>query len=227
MKTNSYIYLCFLACSFLFSSNASFAGALDELSPTDQEKVKNEQQVSIFHDIAGEAWPDATIYQYIKATPEEAAAIFFDYERHCTFFPDCQSVKILGKLAKTVAEVKYSIALPWPLGAEVYTVFDTLKAYDGGTSYRVDWKLKEATANTKDCFGNIRFEPMGTGTLMVYHNFTSPNHSGASWFVGQAKEKIKTVVSAIATQISKEAASDRGLLDQQLQGLRTALSPDL
>ena len=74
------------------SAHSVFAGAIDDLDFDKQNKVKNEQQVAIFENIEGEVWPKSTIYEYIKATPEEAAAVFFDYKNHCNVMPDCTSV---------------------------------------------------------------------------------------------------------------------------------------
>jgi hypothetical protein len=216
--------ICFsvLACSALSFSQKSFAGALEELSVSDQEKVKNEQQVAVFHPIPGEVWPKAMIYQYVKSTPEEAAAVFADYARHCSFFPDCKEVKVVGQSGRT-SEVKYKISLPFPLISETYTVFDTLSTYDNSTSYQINWKLKEETSKTKRSVGSIRFEVLGQGTLIAYTSMITPNIPGAGLFIGQAKDKVQAIVSATTLQIVKERTHQRDLLDTQIQAMRAIL----
>ena len=38
-------------------------------------------------DIAGKPWPRIKVYRLINATPEQVAAVFFDYESAKTFVP--------------------------------------------------------------------------------------------------------------------------------------------
>jgi hypothetical protein len=58
---------------------------------------------------------------------------------------------------------------------------------------------------------------------MVYRNIITPNRAGAGFFVGQANEKVKAIVSAVKKYIEKEKTEDAELLSHQLKALHTAL----
>jgi hypothetical protein len=224
-----------LVCSALAISQVAWAGDLD-LTDAEKEAVKNEQQVAKFHEVQGKVWPEALIYKYIKATPEEAAAVFFAYEEHPKFIPDCQKV-ISKKLETAKHEVNYTVSLPFPINSENYTVINQLKTYDQGLiafkqglvsedkgkSYEISWVLKEETSNTQTSVGEIRFEPMGQGTLMTYHNFIVPKSSLAGWFVKQAKEKVQAIAKSVAERVVQQRESEPTELDKKVDYLKEAL----
>lgn len=222
MKFQTSLYAFALSCALVSGGNYVFAGAIDELSQADQNRVKNGEQVFI-HDET-KPWPKCTVYQRVEATPEEAAAVFADYNLHASYFPNLTQSKIVRALNKTTMEIDYTMKLPLGLGSENYTVRDVLSSYDSGNSYKVMWSLvKGDSMSTSD--GSARFEKLGNGTLLVYYSFIVPTRWGSSvgWVVDGAKKAVKDAVTALVKQIEKEKVNEPGHLEIQLKNMRTAL----
>jgi len=224
MKVNMQTKIMLSAIAALVSVSA-FAGAIDELSAADQNKVKNGEQVAVYQDVAGAPWPRVRVYQRVEATPEEAASVFFDVELQSSYVPNLLMSKINKVVSPTTLHVDYVLNIPRPFKDESYTVQDVLKSYDNGGSYRIDWTLVRADT-TKATEGNCRFEALGTGTLISYTNFIIPGRtgSGLGWIVEGSKAQVRDTVTALIGQITKERIEQRGLLQQQLGNLRKALN---
>jgi hypothetical protein len=199
-----------------------FAGAYDELTPEQKTAVQNGQQVFFTRDAEGSAWPKAYLFQRIDATPEEAAAVFSDYELQKTYIPGLLKSQISKRISKTVTEVDYTLEVP-VFADEHYTVRDTLGSYDNGDSFRIDWTLVRASS-TKATVGNARFERLGTGTLMAYYNFVTPGAAFAGAVRGKAMKQVQETGKAIVRQIEKERRENQPLLQRQIQALRAALA---
>jgi hypothetical protein len=215
----------FLIALFALSSQAAFAaGILDELTPADQAKVKNGEQVTITKPGDGSAWPQIWVYQRMDSTPEEAMAVFSDFERQTQYVPDLQYSKINKQLDKATFEVGYTIATHFFLHPhESYTMTDHLSSYDNGASFKMDWKLVSAQ-HIRNIVGNLRFEAMGTGTVVAYYNFVTPpslaNGEGAKAVAG-----IQRTVTALGSQVQTLRTSDQATLQKEIAALRAAVSP--
>jgi hypothetical protein len=205
--------------------------AYDELSIEQQAVIDSGGQVFFTKKLDSSPWPAASVYQYVDATPEEAAAVFTDYERHATFVPKLKQSKISRVIDPRTVEVDFKLSVPI-VKDERYTTRHVLSTYDGGTSYRVDWTLVRASS-TKATVGHVRFEPYHNerlgkhGTLMVYYNFVTPGSglAGLGFIKGKGMKQMREAAKAIKRQIEAEHASDPALLARQLTALRTALAP--
>ncbi|MGK5086084.1 hypothetical protein WDW86_00865 [Bdellovibrionota bacterium FG-2] len=207
----------------LFGFHApAFAGAYDELTADQQALIQKGEVVFVAKDVDGSPWPKAFVYLRIDSTPEEAAAVFSDYGFQKSYIPNILKSEISKRISKTSVYVDYTIHIPI-LSDESYTVQDTLSAYDGGASYRVDWTLIRADS-TKSTVGNARFEQLGTGTLMAYYNFVVPGSSMAGLVKKQAMKQVQDVTKAIRAQTQKERTGSRELLDKQIKVLRDTLA---
>jgi hypothetical protein len=202
-------------------SMSAFAGGLDELSQADQVRVQNGEQVFFTKDAASSKWPKAFIYQRVDSTPEEAMAVFSDYEAQKNYVPNLVSARIAKHLDKVTTQVDYELAVP-VLNNETYTVEDKVSSYDNGASYRLDWKMIRAST-TKDIQGYARFEKLGTGTLMIYYNFVTPGSSLAGFVKDKAMQQVKDTGNAVVAQIEKERRNQHDLLEREIQTLRDAL----
>lgn len=230
MKINNTVRSVLLASTFILGAQSSFAAILDELTPADQEKVKNGEQVAYFpkSDMPGAPWPICKVYQWINATPEEAMAIFTDYELQKTYVPDLIKSQI-SKQDKTVTDVDYTISLPMNFGKESYTAHDTISSYDSGASYQVKWTVTP-TSSIKVSEGDARFEPMdstkGKGTILAYNSFIYPTRWGVTmgWVIERAKKEVTDTVTAISKQIDTERQTQQDLVNKQIQTLRDALA---
>ena len=88
-----------------------WAGLLDELDAADRAKVLAGQQVLLKEEVEGKPWPRVRVYQLVRATPEEVAAVFFDYDNSKTFVPDLLHSKISKKISPCVLEDRKSTRL--------------------------------------------------------------------------------------------------------------------
>jgi hypothetical protein len=202
------------------SPHSALAGAYDQLTPEQQATVQSGGQVFITQDVSGKPWPKAFLYQRVDATPEEAAAVFADYELQSSYIPGLTKSKISRRVDAATAEVDYTLKSSFV--TENYTVRDTVSSYDAGQSYKIAWALVRAET-TKAIEGDVKFERLGTATLMVYYNFVVPGIPGAGLVQGRAMKQVRETAQAVAKQVEKERRNDRALLDRQLEILRTAL----
>jgi hypothetical protein len=216
---------------FLVSAEVFAGSAVEEfqkLNAADQNKVQEGGQVVQFG--SQKPWPSVAIYQRINATPEESAAMFFDYSNHLKFIPHVTK-SVPSAVSKTVYNVEYQVKLPfipaWMGGIESYTVRDEVTTYDNGHGYEVTWSLVPGHGETvKSSVGSARFEDLGGATLLAYTSYIVPGRSGSDWgfVIDGAKDSVKKAVTAIAKQVEKEKSSEPSLLQTQLEKLKEAFS---
>jgi hypothetical protein len=205
------------------------AQAVQELTAEQRATIDDGGQVFLTWDISSSAWPRACVYQHIDAMPEEAAAVFANYERHLIFIPKLRKSRISRVIDPVTAEVDYTLRVPI-VADEDYTVRPSLSTYNSGASYKIDWTLVRATS-TKATEGSVRFEPQHSdkvqrdGTLMAYCNFVTPGSRLAKFgFIkSKAMALVRATAGAIVTEVERERAGDRALLDAELRTLRAAL----
>ncbi|MBI2712593.1 MAG: hypothetical protein HYX41_07060 [Bdellovibrio sp.] len=230
-KRGDYSYIFILGRSFIALCSITFglsglAGNYDKLSQSQKAELNRGKQVGVFTDVAGSAWQQSMIYQMIKSTPEEAAAVFFDFERHPEYFPDLVSAQIARKIDKKTMEVNYQMEIPtimfFPSFTENYTVRDVLsKEADG--AYKVSWTMIRADSASR-MEGEIVFEQVGSQTLMSYRTLVVPNRTGSGLVAGKVPGKAKAAGSAIVNRIEATRTSGTGLMAEELSALREALN---
>jgi hypothetical protein len=207
-----------LSALFCLGVVQAHAGIYDSLTPDQQNKVQNGQQVVVMQEAQGSPWPKLWVYQRVEATPEESAAVFADFELAQTYVENIKKSKISKRLAKNILEVDYSLSVP-VLADEDYTVTDKVTAYDGGASFLVEWNLVKATS-TKSSTGYAKFERLGNATILAYYNFVVPGAFGSGLVKDRAMKQVRDTVTATGKQIEKERTANRALLDKQIQSLR-------
>ena len=204
------------------------AQAANELSPEQRAMIDAGSQVVLKWEVSGSPWPRACVFQFIDATPEEAAAVFTNYERHIAFIPNLRKATISRRIDSVTEEVDYTLRLPI-VADEDYTVRDHLSTYDDGASYKIEWTLVRATS-TKVTEGSVRFErhrsdkKQRDGTLMAYCNLVTPGSRLArfAFIRSKAIAQVREAARAIAAEVERERAGDRALLDAELRPLRAA-----
>jgi hypothetical protein len=202
------------------------AQAAAELTAEQLADVEKGRQVVLTHDEPRSPWPRMHVYQFIDSTPEEAAAVFTDYERHSTYIPNLLESRISYLADELTAEVDYALRVPLAPD-ERYTVRDRLSIADDGQSYLVTWTLVRASS-TRATDGSVRFERyqnerlQRAGTLMVYSNFVTPGSllARVPFVRGKAMAQMRDTAGAIAAQVERERAGDRALLERQVALLR-------
>jgi hypothetical protein len=201
------------------------------LTPAQRRTINTGGQVFLTEDVRGSVWPRAWVYQFIDATPEEAAAVFADYALHATYIPNLKKSVIARAIDGATVEVDYTLRLPI-VRDEEYTVRDRVSAAPGGAWYRVEWTLVRASS-IKGTDGYVRFERYWNdklqrgGTLMEYHNFVTPGSrlGGIPFIRARALQQVRAAAAAVVAQVERERNSDPALLARQLRALRLALVP--
>ncbi len=200
------------------------AGLLDELDAADRAKVCAGHQVLLQEEVDGKPWPRVRVYQLVKATPEEVAAVFFDYDNSKTFVPDLLHSKISKKISPCDMEVDYEVDVPI-LADEAYTARNDLKVVEGG-GYRVTWNLVRAK-QTKDATGHLRIEPHGEGEAVIcYTNLVTPSSGMAKILEKIAIARMEKTVEAMVRQVQNQKNSHPADLARQLAALREALASE-
>ena len=169
-----------------------------------------------------------TIYVYSDAPPEDAAALFLDYEHHVAYIPALLRAKISRIVDKATTEVDYTVSVP-VFPDEDYTVRNHIS--HPGTDYRVDWTLVRASS-TRATVGHALFQPyvnrrtQRSGTLLEYYNFVTPGSklAGLPFVRSRSLSQIRETAGAIAHQAELERGRDPEMRPR-LTALRTAVAP--
>jgi hypothetical protein len=206
---------------FLISApHLSANSILAELTSAQKCEVETGSQVVITEDVEGKPWPRVKVYRLIDASPEQVAAVFFDYEGAKSFVPNLIKSEISNKLSACTMDVDYGLDVPiFP--DEFYTVRNSLKLIDEN-SYCVDWKLLRSVL-TKDSVGNFRVEPWEDRAVICYQNLVTPASNIAVLLRGKAIEQMKETTKALAAQIEKEKSADGSGMKRRVAALRAAL----
>ena len=204
---------------------ASVASATD-LNPAQRDLVDRGELAIVQHDRLGSAWPAMTIFAFIDATPEEAAAVFTDYEEQATYIPSVTKSHVSRVLDAATSEVDYAVEVPL-FPDEEYTVRDHITLDSVGV-YRVDWTLVRAVS-TKGTVGHAQFSRYTNrrtgrvGTLLEYHNFVTPGSrlAGVGFVRTRAIRQMSLTVQAVARHVESER--EKPEMVRRLTTLRAAV----
>jgi hypothetical protein len=199
----------------------ALAAALTGAAATaDAQQISREQRPE-------SPWPAVTIVTFVRATPEEAAAVFTDYESHSTYLPSTKRSRISRVHSPADVEVDYVVGIPI-VSDEEYTVRDRLSRDTAG--YRVDWTLVRASS-TKGTVGYARFNTAldtktgEVGTRFEYHNFVTPGSRMASigFIRARALREMEQTAAALAARIEAERKKP-DTIRARVSALRAALA---
>jgi hypothetical protein len=211
-------FLCVAAC--LAALPAATGGLLDDLTRDQRQELENGELIVLEQEIPGKAWPRVRIYKRIKATPEEVAAVFFDYDQAKSYIPDVLESKVSKKISPSVMEVDYAVEVPI-LADEAYTARNEMKKLDD--AYRASWKLLRAL-QTKAAEGNLLIEPFENGTSVIrYTNLVTPSSGMAKLLKSLAMSRMQKSVLAIGHKVEQQKSSHTAELAAQVARLREAL----
>ena len=199
-----------------------------ELTAEQRRVIDVGEQVFVTRDSATTPWPMAWVYQFIDATPEEAAAVFADAERQVDYVPDLKRSRIVRRPGPNVMDVEQEMRVPL-VADEWWEVRDTVSARESG-SYRIAWTLLRARS-TKSVAGYAHFEPYGNaltgrdGTLLTYHNFAIPGRGLAGFgpIKRHALKKVRETARALRDQVERARGEHPERLAEQVAALREML----
>ena len=206
---------------FLLLSPALIASTLlEDLDSKQSEEVARGGQVVILQNVDGKPWPRVRVYQKVAATPEEVAAVFFDYKNAKAYVPKVIKSDVSRQVSPCVAEVDYGVDVPI-LPDEYYTALNTMTSEaDGG--YLVTWSLVKAL-QTNASEGNLRIERWKDGAVIRYTNLVTPGSCMAGLLKTTAIDQMRNTVKAIAARVEKQKADKPGELKEEIRDLESAL----
>jgi hypothetical protein len=217
MKTLSLIAL--IASASLLSAES----LLNDLNKAQLDQVVRGEQVVTMQDVQGNPWPRLKLYQRVHATPEEVAAVFFDYTNAKEYIPNVFKSDISRHVTLSVVEVDFGIDIPL-LPDEFYTVRNSLTAGRDG-SYCVAWTLVRAL-QTKASEGSLQVEKFEEGAVLRYTNLVTPGSAMARLLKLIAMKQMRNTVHAIVRQVEKQKRENPGALKQQVLSLQKALQKE-
>ena len=211
-------FVCVAAC--LAALPTATASLLDDLNRDQRQELEKGELIVREQDIPGKPWPRVRIYKQISASPEEIAAVFFDYDQAKPYIPDVLKSKISKKVSPSVMEVDYAVDVPI-LADEAYTARNEMIRL--GDSYQVSWTLLRAL-QTKAAQGNLLIEPLENGTSVIrYTNLVTPSSGMAKLLRGPALSRMQKTVVAIGQKVEEQKSHNAAELAAQVVRLREAL----
>lgn len=209
--------------SLLFAPALLASSLLEDLDFKQIGEVACGGQVCLLQEVAGNPWPRVRVYQKVAATPQEVAAVFFDYKNAKSYVPNVIKSNISRQVTPCVAEVDYGIDVPI-LPDEYYTALNTLTSEtDGG--YLVTWSLIRAL-QTKGSVGNLRIERWKDGSVIRYTNLVTPSSMMARLLKFIAIDQMRSTVRAIVTRVEKQKSDNPDTLKDEIRALESALKKD-
>jgi len=201
---------------------SGFCGLLEDLDSAQRREVLGGGQVMTQEEIPGKPWPRVRVYQRVNASPEEVAAVFFDYENAKAYIPDLLNSRISKTVTPSVLEVDYEVDVPI-LADEAYTARNELRAVHGG-GFDVSWILLRAL-QTKGAEGSLLVEPHGGGgSIIRYTNLVTPSSGMAKILKTLALARMEKTVAAIASRVESQKKDHPRDLARQVAALREALA---
>ena len=199
---------------------AATAGLLDDLTREQRANLEKGDLIVLEQDIPGKPWPRVRIYKKIQATPEQVAAVFFDYNQAKTFIPDVLESRISKKISPGVMEVDYEVDVPI-LADEAYTARNEMKTLQD--CYQASWTLLRAL-QTKAAEGNLLIEPFENGSSVIrYTILVTPSSGMAKILKLPAMARMQKTVLAIGQKVEQQKAKNPAELAAQVARLREAM----
>ena len=199
---------------------AATAGLLNDLTREQRANLEKGDLIVLEQDIPGKPWPRVRIYKKIQATPEQVAAVFFDYNQAKTFIPDVLESRISKKISPGVMEVDYEVDVPI-LADEAYTARNEMKTLQD--CYQASWTLLRAL-QTKAAEGNLLVEPFENGSSVIrYTNLVTPSSGMAKILKLPAMARMQKTVLAIGQKVEQQKAKNPAELAAQVARLREAM----
>jgi len=203
--------------------------AQDTLTFAQRDSLDRGYRVVLSRAQPASPWPAVTVYVLIGAAPEEAAAVFIDYNTHSAFIPSVKQSRISLVIDPATIEVDYVVSVPI-LSDERYTVRNRVSADSVPGGYRVDWTLVRASS-TKATVGYARFLPYTNartglrGTLLEYYDFVTPGSRVASmgFIKKRAVREMEETAQAIARRV-ESLRSNEDTMRARVNALRAIVA---
>ena len=193
----------------------------ERLTPQQQMVLNSGKQVVLEEKIPDNPWPKLTIYQLVKSTSADVAAVFWNSELDTKYLPNCKSARILDRPSHDVHKAEFILRMPLFLPEELYVSRIAIKNPSEHV-FEISWKVLESRYST-ECNGMIRIEPHGDLAFFSYQNLVKPRSNFAGLLRWPAQATIVDSVKALVRQVETEKQKNPHLLDSQLQAVEQAV----
>jgi ribosome-associated toxin RatA of RatAB toxin-antitoxin module len=211
----------FLASLPLVAQEAAKTPYWSSLGEGHHAKLNSGKPVILEEEIQGNPWPRFTIYQLVKATPAQVAAVFWDCEKDSEYIPNCTKVTILSHPSRNVVEAEYTLKMPFLIPDEVYVSRNEIRrTSDGG--YEVSWKVLNSRY-TKSCSGLLHLENHDGGTLIRYSNLVEPGSRIAKLLRASASRQVVESVQSLVDRIGELLIRPGNSLEKETRLMEEAL----
>ncbi len=160
----------------------------------------------------------------INATPEEAMALFSDFERQKTYVPNLLESEVTKQLSPTEVYTRYILKMPWPL-ADTNYVHGT-KISKSKESYEISWYVVESDTTDK-IDGSATFTEFEGKTLMTYKSLIYPKSFIAPLFANTMVDDTEASTMAIKKFIEAEVKEKSSKYEHSLALLRRSLAGEM
>src|SRR3954471_4864068 len=124
----------FLVAALLAASRGGLPQA-PSLTPEQLQQLERGEPVQVLQALPDSPWPRSTVYQFIAATPEQAAAVLSDYALQSKYIPKVNTSRVIAT-RNGETDVEYVISIP--IYPDEHSVSRQHVA-TSGTEYRVEW----------------------------------------------------------------------------------------
>lgn len=174
--------------------------------------------------VSNAPWPKVTIYMKVAATPEEAIALFSDFERQKDYVPNLLESKVVKQLSPSEVHTKYELKMPWPLSNSHY-IHGTIIDHHAST-YSIRWYMVESDSIDK-VEGKATFLSYKNQTLMIYESLIYPKSFLARLFAGSMVSDTEASTLAVKKFIEEESKQKKESYQHSLDQLRRSLAGEL
>lgn len=190
------------------------------LPPSQMALLANGKPLVLNRQIPGQPWPEMTVWQLVKCSPEVIAGVFWDSELDPSYLPGCLETQIISRPTPSLQKARFRLKMPLFLPDEVYTSDIELLPQPPG-SYKITWKVTESVY-AKSCNGEILIRPHEGMALVRYTNFMVPRSKMAKLLKGPGIARVVDSFEALVAQTEKEVSESSPLLERQRKALQLA-----
>jgi hypothetical protein len=201
------------------------------LTPEQRTAVEQGKTVQILEPVETSPWPRSVVFQFIRATPIECAAVLSDYALQSSYIPRMRSSRIVARHGVNETDVEYVIDIP--VFADEKSV-SRQRVRSTGSGYTIEWHtvVSDSQAPGSITTGAATFidmtggRPEQSGTLMVHDQMVVPSSVFAKipYVRNKGIESSQAAALAIAHQVEQERKHKPELLARQMAHLRAALA---